>query len=71
MVDFSDTLGYTNREQRRKCERYMKKHKCSFLEAYNKIYRTKYRYTMYERLNGLSTDPTVFNKNNKNDTSTW
>lgn len=48
------TLMYCNRERTRKCERYAKKHKCSFIEAYNKIYGTNYKDTYGERLEKLS-----------------
>ena len=34
---FEDTLMYCNREQTRKCKRYSKKHKCTFIEAFNAI----------------------------------
>ena len=55
---FDDVIPYCNREITRKCERYMKKHKCSFVEAYNKLYNTNYRYTYLEKLKMLSMDTT-------------
>ena len=33
---------YVNREIRRKVERYASKHNLSFIEAYNKLYKTDY-----------------------------
>ena len=53
---FEDTLMHCNREQTRKCERYMKKHKCTFIEAFNKLYGTNYKHTYNETLELLSID---------------
>ncbi len=56
---FNDTLVYCNRERTRKCNRYAKKHKCSFVEAYNALYKTNYKYTYTEKLESLSLDTSV------------
>jgi len=56
-----DTLIYCNRERTRKCERYARKHKCSFLEAYNILYKTNYKYTYEEKLERLSLDTSLVN----------
>lgn len=59
MVDnFADVIPYCNREITRKCERYMRKYKCSFVEAYNKLFNTNYKYTYSEKLKMLSMDTT-------------
>ncbi len=50
----NDTLIYCNRERTRKVERYAKKHKCSFVEAYNALYKTNYKYTYKEKLESIS-----------------
>ena len=60
---FSDTLMYCNRERTRKCERYARKHKCTFIEAYNKLYGTKYKYTYQDKMEMLSRDTSVINNN--------
>lgn len=56
MNPLSETLIYCNREQTRKCERYMKKHKCTFIEAFNKLYGTNHKHTYNETLERLSID---------------
>ena len=60
---FEDVITYCNREITRKCERYARKHKCSFVEAYNILYKTKYKYTYEEKLKKLSLDTSVINNN--------
>lgn len=57
--NFIDVIPYCNREITRKCERYAKKHKCSFVEAYNALYKTNYKYTYAEKLESLSLDTSV------------
>jgi len=59
--NFLDVIPYCNRETTRKCERYMKKHKCSFVEAYNKLFNTNYKYTYEEKLKWLSLDTSLIN----------
>jgi len=59
--NFIDVIPYCNREITRKCERYMKKHKCSFVEAYNKLYNTNYKYTREEKMEILSRDTSLIN----------
>ena len=59
--NFLDVIPYCNREITRKCERYMKKHKCSFVEAYNKLFKTNYKYTYEEKLKWLSLDTSLIN----------
>ena len=59
----NDTLIYCNRERTRKCERYARKHKCTFLEAYNILYKTNYKYTYAEKLKRLALDTSVHNNN--------
>ena len=56
-----DTLIYCNRERTRKCERYARKHKCSFVEAYNKLFNTNYKYTHQEKMEILSRDTSLIN----------
>ncbi|MBP3799976.1 MAG: hypothetical protein ILA19_03230 [Bacilli bacterium] len=57
MVNYFDgVIPYCNRETLRKVERYMRKYKCSFVEAYNKLFNTNYKYTYEEKLESLSMD---------------
>ena len=59
--NFIDVIPYCNREIVRKCKRYMKKHKCSFVEAYNKLYNTNYKYTYEDKMEMLSRDTSLVN----------
>ena len=58
---FIDVIPYCNRETLRKVERYMRKHKCSFVEAYNKLYGTNYKYTYEDKMEMLSRDTSLVN----------
>ena len=57
---FDDVIPYCNREITRKCERYMRKHKCSFVEAYNSLYNTNYKYTYLDKLKTLTNNTEQF-----------
>lgn len=59
--NFADVIPYCNREITRKCERYMKKYKCSFVEAYNRLFNTNYKHTYEEKMELLSRNTSVVN----------
>ncbi len=47
---------YLNREIRRKVNRYASKHNLSFIDAYNKLYKTNYSKNCLKLSSGIFTD---------------
>ena len=63
-----DDTPYLNREIRRKVERYARKHNLKFMEAYNKLYKTKYSVHCFDK--PLDTESQLFHVHSRKDIST-